>query len=443
MRLLRRIAIVILCAAPALAADDDAGRALADAGGKLAALPGLRAKIAAHDEVAGRSFEATLVFRAPDRLLAVIPPDDFVLVENGTVVVREGGAVRRADVRGWVADACAKLAPIYADGAALARGTTGAPEPRFADAADHLQLVLALDLRRRDDRVSIALNVVHRCDVLAPPARAPGLAFAFDLEERESPPSVIGLDAERITLRSGRREAVLLRASGVPELALLRSPTGRSEAQVLVKDVEVLAAAPDSLFAAPVALDPAKIENVSPPPFTKEELARSALAALLGRLREGAARDAALLGREKEREKVESVLTRYYAALFRAAYPEAKLREEARRAAHADAPTVEATLSRAGKAGREKALNELRQVFRANCSVHMRDAASELVHLAEAAIGPTDPCATADAEAARRALVAVSGRAALGAFSEAIVTPMEAAAAAELESLASSNGGKP
>ena len=50
-------------------------------------------------------------------------------------------------------------------------------------------------------------------------------------------------------------------------------------------------------------------------------------------------------------------------------------------------------------------------------------------------------------EAARKALIAISGRAVLTAFREAIVGPMEAAAAAELESLASTKsappGGKP
>jgi hypothetical protein len=423
---------------------DHGADALADAARRLAALPGFRAKVSAHDEVGGRSFEATLVYRAPDRLFARIPPEDFVLADGGAVLVHEGGVTRRSEVAAWVGETCAALAPIFAEGTALAGPDGGAP-PRFADAARTLGLLLALDLRERGDRTSIALNVVHRPDLLAP-GGAPGIAFSFALDE-PAPPIVTGLDAERIEVRAGPREATILRATGLPEHVLLRSPTGRKEAEVFFREIEVLPQVPDELLAPPppatteasTAAAPPKIETVGPPPWTKERLARGALRELLSRLRAGAARDPQLVARERPR--IESVLERYYAALFRAAYPETKLREEARRAADADRATVEAALARAGAGGRAKALGELREVFRANCATHMRDAAAELIHLAEDAIGGADAAAGPAAEEARRALVGISGGAVLAAFRETIVAPMEAEAGSALEKLASENHG--
>ncbi|HVY62843.1 MAG TPA: hypothetical protein VHF22_14395, partial [Planctomycetota bacterium] len=143
-----------------------------DASAKLAALPGFRATLEARDLVGGRSFGATLAYRAPDRALATISKDEFVWVGDGRLVVRESGELHTTDIAGWLRETEAALAPALKDVDAIA---PGAEPPDLAKLAGRLGLSLDLEMRRRDDRVSIALLLAHRYDAAAD--RAPGFGF--------------------------------------------------------------------------------------------------------------------------------------------------------------------------------------------------------------------------------------------------------------------------
>jgi hypothetical protein len=419
-------------------ASDGAASALAEAARRLASLPGLRAEIVARDEVLGRSFMARLVYRAPDRLHATIEPGDFVSYAGGTLVVREGARTRRCDAAAWAGEAGSRLAPILREGLGIA-GAPAGEAAAIESAAACLAPLFSLDIRRAEDRVSIALLVTHRI-ALEPFDR--GLAFSFRQHDR-TPATVISIDEDRIVLRDGAREATISRRTGFFERVILRGPTGRIEGEVVASSCEVLPFVPEEWLAPPEVKEE-EVEQVEPAPRSKESFARAALGALFGRLRAAAEADPDFAGREGPR--LEAVLTRFYAALFRSAYPEPQLREEARRATRADAEAARAAIARAGAAGRKRAIEDLRVRFRANCETQLRDAASELVRLAEAAIGPEDAASKEPVQAARRALVRLSGRAALAAYRQAIVAPMEEEAAAELERLAAApapSGGSP
>lgn len=422
--------------AAAARAAGDGPAALAEAGRRLAALPGLRATVVARDELAGRTFRATLTYRAPDRLRVVIGGDDFIHLAGGTITAREAGVTRRTDVSAWAHAAAERLAPSFAEAAALL--SFDGPPARLDLVAERLAPVFALDFQRGPDEVTTALLVAHRFAFDDAAAGAPGLAFSFRGEEGE-PPSIVDLDAEGIRLRAGAREARISRATGLPERVVLRGQTGRIEAEVAISDVEILEAVPDDLLAPPGLPSAAPVPS-EPTPRTKDGFAREALAALLGRVRAAAARDPALVSREAA--KLEAILARCYGAILRAKHAEARLRELACEAARADEATVLEALEKAGPAGRERALDDLRARFHANCSQQLRHAGAEIVGLAEAAIGPPTAGAPDAVECARHALVSISGRAALAAYREAIVGPMEDAASAELERLAAS-GSRP
>jgi hypothetical protein len=418
----------LLLAAAAAPAAESGPAALEAAARRLAALPGLRARVVARDDVGARTFEATIVYRAPDRFVARIPPDDYAVIDGGRVTVREGGKTRSCDVAAWVAATAARLSPTYAEAAALTPGAGPSGAPCFADAAARLSVLFQIDLYRREDRVAIGINLSHDVDFAGSSGRDRGLRFTFLADDRDAA-TVIALDERRIVLRAGPREATIARDTGLPERVLLRSATGRVEAEVELRDVEVLEKVPEELLGPP-GRGTGEVEAVDPTPHTKAQVARGALAAIFERLEAGAAKDPALLTREAA--KVEAVLTRYDGAIFEAAYPTAKLREQAREAARRDEATVRQALARAGPAGRAKAIEELRAIFRNNCTYQMREAAVELVQIAEAAIDRRNQAAPET----RRALVAASGRAVLAAFQQSIVGPMESEAAAEIEKIA-------
>lgn len=390
-------AVAALFGAPA-AASEEAAR-------NLAALKGFKAVLEARDHVAGRSFGATIVYRYPDRALATLPPDDFIHLEGGRLTVREGATLKRADVGGWLRGLQEGLAPALAGLAMLEGGPAGAPLPvDFARSAGRLGTALEIDMRRSGEKVSIALVLTPACDLAA--ERAPGFRFEA----------------------TGGVEVARAAGSGFPESIVLRGPLGRVEGEVKLISFEVLAEVPDASLALPAG--GAAPEAAEPSPVLKERIAALTLDATLERIRGRAAGDPALLDRDEAR--VSEVLAAEYAALYRAAYPEKRLREEARRAVVADLDAVKAALADAAPARRGEVVDALIERFRQSCRRQLRDALGELVRIAEAALEPRG----AEGEAVRRKLLAASGKAAMAAFERAIVAPMEDEARAEVERIA-------
>ncbi|MGH7297666.1 MAG: hypothetical protein ACRELB_22200, partial [Polyangiaceae bacterium] len=259
-----------------------------------------------------------------------------------------------------------------------------------------------------------------------------GLAWSFLPDDRQRPVPV-DLDATRISLRAGLREATVSRASGVPTRVLLRNDAGRVDASIEMRDVRVLQTVPDALLTPP-PFDAKKAVLVEPASRTKERFAREALGALIELIRGAARRDPALL--EGDAPRVTGLFTRAYTALFRAFFPEDRLRAEARLAARKDAATVRDALARAGAGGRVQALADLRGRFRENCKVLLSDAAHELADLGEQLIGAGDPPGDEASERLKQGLVRASGDAVVQAFLAAVVDPMDDEAAREIERIA-------
>jgi len=402
-------AIVALASLLVLAADVSfaGGDAASEAAVRLATHPGFRAQLEARDAVLGRTFTATIIFRAPDRAIALIPPGEWVAVEGGRLSVMEDGALRTSDVGAWLRRSGALVAPFAARARAIA-GTPADEAPSdLAGAAQRLGVALQIDMRRLDGRVAIALLLSHALDPAG--KAAPGFTF----------------HASAVT------DVDFSAASGFPESVRLMGPTGRVEGEVRTISFESLGDVSDALLAPPATTVTAT--ETEPAPRLKEAFVRDALAAILGPLRMGGARDAGLL--ERERERVEALLVDTFTALYRAGYDEPRLRLEARRAVELEAATVRAALVAAGEANRARTSKALKERFRDNCRRQLKDAVGELVRIVESSLARTDHETPAD-EAARRKLLAAAPTAALAAFETAIVAPMESEAGIEIDRLA-------
>jgi len=427
-----------------------------DVEARLAALPGFEATVEVRDHVGGRTFEAEIAYAYPDRLVARLPDDAFLMARDGAFIGREENVVRRAEIARWIEGLLGDLAPLYRELEALegeaGPGPGAPPAPEFAGAARRIGTGLGIRFHRRADRVSVTFLFQFRCRIARaiagePPARPPGFRFRFGSDEpAASAPSAIdppGAEArgERVTFRQGDCEAEFLRASGLPVRVALLSSTGRLEAEVIFKSFRATPGVDAARFEAPSgATEGARAFDA--PADLMEDVAGQAVRAFVGRIRADVARDPSLVTREGAR--VEDLLRRYYVAIYRSAYPEARLREEAKRAAEADGRTARAALDAAPAARRAETVDVLARRFRANARRELRwlkEGIQRVVSMAEDAIGGPAPDAGPEAEAARRRLVALSGRAVVAASEAAILDPMEAEARIELERLAA--GGEP
>ncbi len=437
----------LLCCLARTAAALTAVEAQAELSAKVASYRAFEVTVSAEDLVGGRSFSARVVFEAPDRLALRFPAGDVVLAREGVLYLVEDGRATKVDAGAWTAAALAAVAPAYEDLAAI-EGAAGPPAGsipagRLEAGASRRRLGarVGIDFRRSRDRVAISLLASYRLLLGIEPGTAGiDVAWSGARHDRggEETPVLAAADADRVTFRTRAKEAVLDRRTGLPETIRFLSPTGKVEAEVRFQGFAALEAAPPGSFDPPPGVDLAAAEELDTEPELKAELAREVLAAFYGRLLAGEARDPGFLAREDAR--VEAALARACAGFFRAAYPEGRLREEARRAAEADLEIARSAFERAGPSGRADVAAELRRRFRENAERQLREAADDLVRVAEQAIAAAgaggEGVGPEAGDEAHRLLVRVTGRAVIAAYRRAIVDPMEAEAAAALEALA-------